>query len=91
MTTPDPDLKAAEEYAGRSRCAQVTQNDKEWHRLKAAFLAGAAHARAALEAADRIAETVERERAARSPQDRDDARLDSYKAADDYRKLRGEG
>lgn len=32
--------RLAEEYASRPRCAQVTPNDKAWHRLKAAYIEG---------------------------------------------------
>lgn len=41
MKTP---TEAAEEYCDQPRCAQMTRDDKAWHRTKAAFLAGHRHA-----------------------------------------------
>lgn len=41
----DKDLAAAEEYCDQPRCAQMTTDDKAWHRSHAALLAGLAHAR----------------------------------------------
>lgn len=40
MTTPE---QAAEAYCDQPRCAQMTRDDKAWHRTKAAFLAGIAY------------------------------------------------
>jgi hypothetical protein len=33
--------KAAVEYCDKPRCATITRSDKTWHRMRAAFVAGA--------------------------------------------------
>lgn len=46
----ESDEEAAEKYCDQPRCAQMTRNDKAWHRSKAAFLAGGQHKEAQLRA-----------------------------------------
>jgi len=63
---------AAEEYCDKPRCANITRDCKTWHRMKAAFLAGADYSQPEI---DRLTEQSNDDDTVRSNLRKENARL----------------